>query len=135
MQWGMLHKLLHLIDTEIADPYSPNKLLFIQLTHGCGGFLNCHIRVRPMNLIHIDVVCIEPGKGILNFFENTIAGSISIGVSLVPFNSYFGGQLETTALQPFECLPDYPLRFSKSIHRSGIDQSNSLNQSATNSLY
>ena len=53
---------LHLCDREVAHADCANLALLEERAHGLGGFLDGDQRVRPMNLIDVDVIGLQSAQ-------------------------------------------------------------------------
>src|SRR4029077_5432814 len=95
MQRGDLAKSLDLLHREITDADGADLATLQKIVHLPGGLLDRHRRVRPMHLIEIDDVRLEPAQGFVDFTHDPRTAGVAEHLSVPPLEPDLGFAMET----------------------------------------
>src|SRR5450631_192345 len=90
MQGCNAAELLYLVDRKIADSDGPDLSLLEQRMHRLGGFFDRYQRVRPVDLVDVDVIGSKPTQGILDLLQDPRPAGIAEYLSTLPFKADLG---------------------------------------------
>jgi hypothetical protein len=123
MQRRHFPKFLHLGRAEIADADGANLSGSVQLAHGLGDFRDRRIRVRPVHLVEIDDVGLQPPQGSLGFLDDPRLAGVAKRLAVLPVQSDLGGDVDALAPAPLgQRLADDFLGTAEAVDRRGVDQ-------------
>src|ERR1700688_3581025 len=101
--------------------------------HGPRGIFDRDGRIRPMDLIDVDVVRAKSTERILDLLPNAIARGISRNRTVVPLESNFGCDENLFPMSSLlNCLSDDFFRNPKTVNRRRIDQIHPLIEGGVN---
>jgi hypothetical protein len=116
-------KPFHLLDRKIADSDGADLSLPIQLIHSLGSFCDVHQRVRPVDLVDVDIVGSQPPQRVLNLGKNPPACRVANDFSAAPFKSDFRCNVYLAAQVAFgDRLADDFFRTTEPVRRRCINQ-------------
>src|SRR5712671_314637 len=122
----------HLFGGIVAHSDSANFALFIKLTKRAGGRLDRNERVRPVNLVNIDVVRSETPQRILELLENALAGGVAFDFALGPVDADFGGNDNAVPATILEGVTHKFFGATKAVNGRCVDQVDAQVESGMN---
>src|SRR5207244_13382111 len=98
--WGGLqlvrgHVLVHLLRVILAHTNRTDQALLKEGLHGSGGFCDRDGRIRPMDLIDVDVVHAKSTERILDLLPDAIARGIWRNRAVVPRSEEHTSELQS----------------------------------------
>lgn len=122
------HKRLHHLPggesagTDIADLASPD-----QVVEGAQGFINRNIRLRPMDLVKINPVCVQAAQTCFTLFNDmTATVAESIGIFVIHGHIHLGSEDDTVPGAAFsKGFPGYFFTVSTPVGIGGVKKVNS----------
>src|SRR6266404_5702536 len=123
MQRGDLAKSLDLLHRKITDADGADLAPLQKIVHRLGGLLNRHRRVRPMHLIEIDDVRLEPAQGFFDFAHDPRTAGVAEHLSVPPLEPDLACEMDTRAQIALRDGPsDDFLRMTEAVGGRGIDE-------------
>src|ERR1019366_5507233 len=132
MQRRNAAELLHLADRKITDSDGPDLSLLEQRMHRLGCFFDRHQRVRPVDLVDVDVIRSKPTQGILDLLQDSRPAGITEYLSTLPFKADLGRNEHARAqLTLGYCPANDLLGAAESIGRGRVDDIDAVLQCGT----
>src|SRR5262245_10765853 len=129
---GLLEQV-HLFQRVVTHSNGPDFSLFIKLLHrGCCLF-NWNKRVRPMNLIDVDIIGLQAAQRVINFVSDPRFTRVTKHLGLAPFQSDLRRNDDLFPLAILRQGPTYELfSASEPVGWSRIDERYPVLQRCTN---
>src|ERR1700733_14020315 len=123
-------KPLHLENRKVAHSDGADLALLQECVHCVSSLFDQNQRIRPVNLIDVDVIGSKPAQGVLDLAQDAGAAGIAEYPPVIPFQSGLGGNKDLSAQPAFgDCLADDLLRTAESLNRGGIDNVDAMLES------
>src|SRR5215475_190570 len=133
MQGRGLLEQFHLFKGVVAHSDGADFSLFIKLLHRSRCLFDWNKRVRPMNLIDVDVIGLQAAQRVINFIRDPRPTRVAKQLGLAPLQSHLGGNDDLFPLAVLRQGPSYELfGSSEPVGRSRIDERYPLLQRRTN---
>jgi hypothetical protein len=87
----------HLFGGVIADADGADFPLFVEFAECGGGFFDGHKRIGPVNLVDVDVTCLEAVKRIVEFVKDALAGRVAFDAAGGPIDADFCGEQDVVS--------------------------------------
>ena len=87
----------HLDDAEVAHTQRSHLPLALELAQQSGNFGDGSARIRPVNLVEIDIVGAQAAKAAFKLQAKAVGGRVGEDAALVPFQAGLGGDVKVLA--------------------------------------
>ena len=114
-------KSIHLGRRKITNADRTDFALPLEARKGGRGFLDGHAFVRPVHLIKIDDIGLQPEQRVFQLRAQTFWRRISKNFPIPPFKTNLGGNNRIGAAASFESLASNLLRATEAVDRSRVD--------------
>ncbi len=120
-QRSELAEPVHLFRRIVAHADGEDLAVAAQALQFAGGFLVRHQRVRPVNLVQVDTIGLQPPQRVLDLPADACGGGVAVDARVAPLQRRLGGDHRLVA-QALQGLADDLFGMAEAIDRRGVDQ-------------
>ena len=112
-----------LVPVEIADADGADLAFLKEVRKGAGGLFDRNEGIGPVQLIEIDVICLQPPQRGLDFLSDARRRGVAADSVAVPLEAAFRRDEDAPAAPVgSECPPDDLLGKAEAVGRRSVDQ-------------